>query len=160
MTTPDTSHETEAGWTADASTFGARLALIRQRMGWGNVERAARECGLPVETWRSWERDNRIPNRLVTIAMAIAARTGCDYLWLVHGPERGRMQVGGQVSSKYLSDPLAPRVITPVGRQAEARVMHGDDRRRRSGRRQDDRPASNRPSSTPPRRAVSLAVLA
>lgn len=79
---------TEA-WVPDASTFGARLALVRQRMGWGNVKRAAEECGLPVQSWRTWERDGVTPNRLVTIAMAIATRTGADYLWLVHGPARG-----------------------------------------------------------------------
>jgi hypothetical protein len=86
-----TSAETsqEAPWTADASTFGARLALIRQRMGWGNVKTAADQCGLPVESWRNWERDGIEPRRLNTIAMTIATVTGCDYLWLVHGPERG-----------------------------------------------------------------------
>jgi hypothetical protein len=90
MTAPQ--ETAEAGWTPDATTFGARLALIRQRMGWGNVEKAARECGIPVETWRSWERDNREPQRLTTIAMAIATKTGCDYLWLVHGPTRGAVR--------------------------------------------------------------------
>jgi hypothetical protein len=90
MTAPmKSADEPAAGWTADADTFGARLALIRQRMGWGNVKTAAEQCGVPVETWRSWERDNRVPSRLTTIAMTIATRTGCDYLWLVHGPNRG-----------------------------------------------------------------------
>jgi hypothetical protein len=58
-------------------------------MGWGNVKTAAEQCGLPVESWRNWERDGMEPRRLTTIAMTIAGRTGCDYLWLVHGPNRG-----------------------------------------------------------------------
>ena len=54
-----TTAPTEQGWVADDSEFGARLALIRQRMAWGNVKEAALACGLPVESWRNWERDGR-----------------------------------------------------------------------------------------------------
>lgn len=79
----------QPGWTASDATFGARLALIRQRMGWGNIAKAAKECGVPTDSWRNWEVDGREPHRLTTIAMTIASRTGCDYLWLVHGPDRG-----------------------------------------------------------------------
>ena len=57
-------------------------------MGW-NIKEAARECGLPGATWRLWEVDGALPRNIVTIAMVIASRTGCDYLWLVHGPSRG-----------------------------------------------------------------------
>ena len=84
MTTSE--HETET-WVPDL-TFGARLALVRHRMGW-NIKEAAAACGLPAQSWRGWEIDGREPHRLVTIAMTIAGRTGCDYLWLVHGPGRG-----------------------------------------------------------------------
>src|SRR5262245_32692478 len=45
------------GWIPDGSTFGARLAMVRQHVGWGNVELAATECGVPVQSWRRWERD-------------------------------------------------------------------------------------------------------
>jgi hypothetical protein len=79
----------DPGWVADASTFGARLALVRQRMGWGNIAKAAKECGVPTDSWRNWEVDGSEPRRLVTIAQTIATRTGCDLLWLVHGPARG-----------------------------------------------------------------------
>jgi hypothetical protein len=65
--------------------FGARLALVRQRMKWGNVKEAAVACGLPTESWRSWERDGRSPRNIVEIASIIAAATGCDYLWLLAG---------------------------------------------------------------------------
>ena len=73
------------GWTADDSTFGARLALIRQRMAWGNVKEAAVACGLPPESWRTWERDNVAPRRVVEVAAIIAEKTGCDYGWLLAG---------------------------------------------------------------------------
>jgi hypothetical protein len=108
--------ERTTGWMADASTFGARLALIRQRMGWGNVEKAAKTCGISTETWRSWERDGREPHRITTIAKQIAGATGCDYLWLVHGPDRG--EGGGPSTTHEYSapiDPLAARVIRTVG---------------------------------------------
>ena len=85
----DTQPVAEApGWIADAGTFGARLVLVRQRMGWSNVTEAARQCGLHAESWRLWEQ-GRMPSRITTIAMAISTRAGCDYLWLVHGPNRG-----------------------------------------------------------------------
>jgi len=114
------------GWVADDSRFGARLALIRQRMGWGNIDKAARECGIPVETWRSWERDNREPQRLVTIAMAIATKTGCDYLWLVHGPSRG----GAIRTSAYPPATVLATVGTPrPPRQRRRAGIHMDPAR-------------------------------
>lgn len=118
--------EHQTGWIADASTFGARLALIRQRMGWGNIDRAARACGIAPETWRSWERDGREPHRLTTVAKQISGATGCDYLWLVFGPDRG-----AGVNEHYR--PLSERVIARVaessghlnGRVANAPVRSG-----------------------------------
>lgn len=104
------------GWTADDGAFGARLALIRQRMGWGNIALAAKECGVPTDSWRNWEVDGREPRRLTTIAMTIATRTGCDYLWLVHGPNRG----GAIRSTPYVE----PRVIATVG---DERPLHSPD---------------------------------
>jgi hypothetical protein len=85
MTAPEVTQDQQA-WTPDDSSFGARLALVRQRMGWGNVKEAAKECGIPAESWRRWERDGIVPNRLTTICMAIATRTRCDVDWLVWGP--------------------------------------------------------------------------
>ncbi|MDG4792192.1 hypothetical protein O7626_41045 [Micromonospora sp. WMMD1102] len=74
------------GWTVDTSTFAARLALVRLRMGW-NVKEAARECGLPAATWRLWEMEGTLPRRHIEVAKQIANRTGCDYLWLLVGPD-------------------------------------------------------------------------
>lgn len=72
-------------WIPDDASFGARLALIRHHMGWGNVKQAARECGLSVESWRRWERDNRLPRDVVDRVRMISARTGCDFDWLLRG---------------------------------------------------------------------------
>lgn len=74
------------GWRPDDTSFGARLALVRQRMGWGNVKEAALACGQPVESWRSWERDGRQPRDYMRICMAISERTGVDLAWLVGMP--------------------------------------------------------------------------
>ncbi|TCB97548.1 hypothetical protein E0H26_11550 [Micromonospora zingiberis] len=84
MTAIDEGRELQ-GWIADDSTFGARLALIRQRMKWGNVKEAAEACGLPTESWRTWERDGVTPRKIVEIAATISERTGCDYGWLLAG---------------------------------------------------------------------------
>lgn len=70
-------------WIAADDTFGARLALVRQRMGWGNVKEAALSCGVPQESWRTWERDNVTPRDYFTACKKISERTGCDYGWLV-----------------------------------------------------------------------------
>lgn len=94
---------TLTGWTANDSSFGARLALIRQRMKWGNVKEAAVACGLPVESWRTWERDSVTPRRIVEIASVIADRTGCDYIWLLTGNGGGQngTQGGTRVTVAY-----------------------------------------------------------
>lgn len=106
-------------WIPSDETFGARLALIRQKMGWGNVKKAAEECGLPVQSWRTWERDGVVPHRQVTIAMTIATRTGCDYLWLVHGPERGALRRNYYGSARVLlaadRSPMTPEHPSSFG---------------------------------------------
>jgi transcriptional regulator with XRE-family HTH domain len=76
------------GWTVDGSTFGARLALIRQRMDW-NLKEAADECNVPAASWTNWERKGADPRGLLNIVRQISDRTGCDYLWLLAGPEGG-----------------------------------------------------------------------
>ncbi len=71
------------GWVPDVSTFGARLALVRQRMGW-NIKEAAEECGLPVASWRNWEAGKQ-PRDLVGVCRRISDRTGAQVQWLVFG---------------------------------------------------------------------------
>ncbi len=116
------------GWTATDETFGARLALVRQRMQW-NVTEAARECGINQQNWRLWEQ-GREPHRMVLAAKQIAARTGCDYLWLVHGPDRGGAVVpiaaGAHATDGYPEAGREGRVL------AHREVQHGDGRRQRS----------------------------
>lgn len=77
------------GWRPDDSTFGARLALVRQRMGWGNVVEAANECGLPPASWRGWERDGRAPRDYMAVCARISTRTGVDLAWLAGLPPAG-----------------------------------------------------------------------
>lgn len=105
-------------WVPNDATFGARLALIRQRMGWGNVKKAAEECRLPVQSWRTWERDGVIPRNVLTISMGIAGKTGCDFLWLVHGPDRG-------ATIRSTSYVPGARLVAAVGQMATRRQSTG-----------------------------------
>jgi transcriptional regulator with XRE-family HTH domain len=73
----------EHGWVPEL-TFGARLALIRQRYGW-NVKEAAIACRLPVQSWRGWERDHTQPRRYLEVCRTIAEATGASYDWLLDG---------------------------------------------------------------------------
>lgn len=91
---------TERGWVPDVSDFGARLALIRQYMGWGNVKEAAVACGLPVSSWRSWERDNRLPRDYRAICLAISQTTGCDLGWLMGAVAERELRQRQQVPRK------------------------------------------------------------
>jgi len=95
LMTEMTGTEAPAPWIPRDTDFASRLALVRHHMGW-NVKQAAQECGVPPATWRLWEVDGALPRNLVTICMAIAARTGCDLDWLVYGPSRGGMTLTGR----------------------------------------------------------------
>jgi hypothetical protein len=75
------------GWTPDDSDFGARLALVRQRMQW-NIKEAARECGIPAASWGSWEA-GAMPRRYQESCRLIAERTGVDLGWLMMGSRVG-----------------------------------------------------------------------
>lgn len=97
----------DVGWTAsDRDSFGARLALIRQRKGWGNVKEAALACGIPPESWRGWERDGALPRDLVAVARKISDATGCGESWLISGPPRGGGRPSPQAPTPY--DPTGP----------------------------------------------------
>ncbi|GIE75752.1 hypothetical protein Aph02nite_17020 [Actinoplanes philippinensis] len=75
---------TGGGWTVDDTTFGARLALVRQRMQW-NIKEAAKECGLPPASWGTWE-NGAMPRKYTEVCEKIARRTGADFVWLIAGP--------------------------------------------------------------------------
>lgn len=117
MTTTPHQQQTAKGWMPDDSTFGARLALIRQRMQWGNVREAALACSIPPESWRTWERDGVTPRKLVEMSTLIAERTGCDLGWLVAGPAlAGRMEVAdtSNVSISGSRQPGRTAELAPV----------------------------------------------
>jgi transcriptional regulator with XRE-family HTH domain len=71
------------GWVP-VDSFGSRLALVRQHMGW-NLKEAAEMCGIAPESWRRWERDGRSPTRYLEVVRTIAEATGADYDWLLDG---------------------------------------------------------------------------
>lgn len=71
-------------WIPTLDTFGARLALIRWKMGW-NLKEAALATGVSQQSWREWELLDRIPRRFPERAHQIAARTGVDEIWLMTG---------------------------------------------------------------------------
>lgn len=100
---------TESQMWVPELTFGARLALVRHRMGW-NQKEAAAACGLPAQSWRGWEAHGHLPRRYVDIAKQISGATGVDYLWLVHGPDRGQ---GG--TDSHLLAPMSPRLVATIG---------------------------------------------
>lgn len=77
MTTAAT---TGSAWVPEL-TFAARLALVRNRMGW-NAKEAALACGLPAQSWRNWEATKR-PHDFEAVCRKIADRTGCDLAWLM-----------------------------------------------------------------------------
>lgn len=53
----------ELGWVPTFDEFGARLAAVRNKMGW-NAKEAALACGIAQGSWREWEVRNRLPTRL------------------------------------------------------------------------------------------------
>ena len=78
----------EESWIPSTDTFGARLALVRWRMGW-NQKEAALACGLSQASWRGWELDGRGPRDLADVAARISARTGVDDYWILTGKSHG-----------------------------------------------------------------------
>jgi len=70
-------------WIPRDDSFGARLALVRQRMGWDNKQ-ASLECGLPQSSWLRYE-SGSLPRDFVTVASKISKRTGVDAMWLMTG---------------------------------------------------------------------------
>lgn len=71
-------------WVPTTEAFGARLALVRHRMGW-NISEAAQACGLSESNWRGWELQGRQPHKFQKVAEAISTVTGVDPVWLMMG---------------------------------------------------------------------------
>lgn len=133
------------GWTVDDSEFGARLALVRQRMKW-NIKEAAVECGVPAASWASWEAGS-MPRRYSEICGKIADRTGADYFWLMAGSSRRLSD--NQKSLKQISESV-PQAVEP------SVAGHPSSRPFGSSRRDSTRPESvvaankRRPTSARP----------
>lgn len=72
-----------SNWIPDTSNLGARLALVRWRMGW-NLKEAERECNLSQNTWAGYE-SGREPRRFLEVVNRIVLRTGVDRVWLMTG---------------------------------------------------------------------------
>lgn len=114
--------EPQPPWTANDATFGARLALIRQRMEW-NVKEAALACGIPPQSWRTWE-TGVMPHggRYFELCAQIAGTVHCDYGWLVDRrptgsdqPSAAKMRVKlrafqGEGRSTRIQPPLLARI--------------------------------------------------
>lgn len=66
-------------WIPEDS-FGARLALIRQRFHW-NVTEAANASGISPATWTTWE-GGSLPRDFIATCEKIATATGCSMRWL------------------------------------------------------------------------------
>lgn len=118
-----TDAEQQTGWVPDAGdAFGARLALVRQRMGWGNVKEAAVACGLPVESWRNWERDNREPRNYLEVCRTISNATGVSFMWLLTGqaPPEAVNTSGGRRRA------VSPNTLTYSTRGMRTRLCRSD----------------------------------
>ena len=101
-------------WTQSDDTFAARLALVRWRKGW-NIKEAANACGLPPATWRMWELDGSLPRDHISVAKKIALRAGCDFHWLLLGPDADRPTASGDTVTNY-----GERVIAVAGQPRDA----------------------------------------
>jgi hypothetical protein len=78
----------DVAWNPDTSAFGARLALVRWKMGW-NVAEAERECGTTQNLWANWE-SGSMPRQLVEVATKIAWKAKVERDWLLTGDETPR----------------------------------------------------------------------
>ena len=75
-------------WIPRTDDFGARLALVRWKMGW-NLKEAALACGLSPQSWREWEMQGRAPRNQVEVSEKISERTGVDDYWILTGRDPG-----------------------------------------------------------------------
>lgn len=85
----------QPAWVPGTATFGSRLAMLRQIMGW-NMKEAALACGIPPASWRQWEIMGSLPRNVVTVSQQIADYTAVDGLWLLTGtPAQSSVEVEG-----------------------------------------------------------------
>lgn len=105
-----------------ADTFGARLALIRQRLGL-NVTEAAKLCGLPQASWHTWENGVE-PRKLFDVARKISEATRVRYDWLLLGGQLAPIDAAGP--SPIRSRCSSPGAIRPIPGQSEIEFPRPD----------------------------------
>lgn len=111
-----------ASFIPTTDTFGARLALVRQYMGW-NQKEAALACGFPQATWREWELSGREPHRMDAAADKISAATKIDHYWLMSGRTSGPSPTPGKVTSPDGPRPEGSDVTSRYPRLASVQVI-------------------------------------
>jgi hypothetical protein len=117
----DSREKRAPGWVPDLSTFGARLALLRQHMGWTNITEAAQLCGFPAETWRTWEQHGREPRGYMNVCMKIAGVTNVDLNWLAVGPQPVPTSAeSGAVA--FTKKWFGERVVATVGKKPDQAI--------------------------------------
>lgn len=93
-------HAAEVEDWVPALTFPARLAVVRNRMGW-NAKEAALACGLPQQSWRNWEAGKR-PHDYELVCKKIHERTRCNLGWLMGSrPETSGIAPGTSATDGY-----------------------------------------------------------
>ena len=93
---------TAEAWVPE-DNFGARLALIRQRLRL-NVSQAARKCEISEATWRTWERGSE-PQDKAEVVKKIAKATGARATWLMWGGDDPTMTCFGVPSLSLVKFP-------------------------------------------------------
>lgn len=112
--TTETAPSSTSPWVPSDETFAARLAMVRHRQGW-NMKEAARACGVPAASWRQWEVDEMIPRNQVTVAKQIATVAGCDFQWLLLGPEGRSAATTRYFAHERVISSGSGRVISGMG---------------------------------------------
>lgn len=101
--------DTALRWIPRDDTFGARLALVRQRFGW-NLKEASLACGLPQNAWLEWESKGRVPRNIAEIALKISEHTDVDDYWLMTGKKPDDVPTGPRPGG---ADPRGIRTLVP-----------------------------------------------
>ena len=110
-------------WVPRDDTFGARLALVRQRFGW-NLKEASLACGLPQNAWLEWESKGRVPRNIAEVAEKISAHTGADDYWLMTGKTLGDFPSGPISDGSPLSDSnRRPPLYIVAGSETSAELV-------------------------------------
>lgn len=112
----------------EADTFGKRLVLLRTSMGWHNAALAANAYGIPLETYRWYEKGKGVPRDLMEKCLKISRVTGADFGWLYGGEAMAGMtpeQVLLAEEGVTRPLPLLTDWLTDLGRPPDNRPKRG-----------------------------------